>query len=146
MTDELKPNRGGRPRLVPPQNAEECRRLIAQECCRSNSSRPREHILRGLYRLLTAYERNERNASGIELRRVALEEESVRQKREALELAKQDQNLRSAEYRRRFATMTHGQQKLLKSLERLEKENAALRLEIATGQKGTHEQPSILTQ
>jgi hypothetical protein len=130
MTEIVKPNKGGRPKLSPPQNADECRRLIAQECCRSNS-KPREIVLRGLYRLLTAYERNERDASGIELRRVALEEETARQKRDEITLKKQDQLLRSAEYRRRFATMPHGQQKLLKSLERLEKENVDLKKQIA---------------
>jgi hypothetical protein len=125
-----KSNRGGRPKLSPPQNADECRRLIAQECCRSNS-KPREMVLRGLYRLLNAYERNERDASGVELRRVALEEENARQKREALELQKRDQLLRSAEYRRRFAGMSHGAQKLLRTVANLEKENVDLKKQIA---------------
>ena len=127
MTNEtVKPNRGGRPKLSPPQNADECRRLIAAEVIRH---KPREMMLRGLFRLLNEYKQHEK--SPLELKRLELSETANRQKQQELDLKRQDQLLRSAEYRRRFAGMPHGQQKLLKSLKRLETENAALKLEIA---------------
>jgi hypothetical protein len=86
-------------------------------------------MLRGLFRLLNEYKQHEK--SPLELRRVALEEEAARQKREALDLAKQDAAFKAAEYRRRFSTMPHGARQLLKTIERLEKENAELRRELA---------------
>lgn len=131
MTDEIvkhevKRNRGGRPKLSPPQNADECRRLIAAEVIRT---KPREMMLRGLFRLLNEYKQHEK--SPLELKRLELSETANRQKQDELDLKRQDAALRSAEYRRRFAGMPHGQRNLLKTLERLEKENAALKLEIA---------------
>ena len=135
--------KGGRPPQPPaPTNADECRVLIAQEVVRH---KPREMMLRGLFRLLNEYKQHEK--SPLEMKRLELSEQTARQKQDEIDLKKRDQLLRSAEYRRRFAGMPHGQQKLLKSLERLERENAALKLEIATGQKGmTDVQSSILTQ
>ena len=146
MTDEIvkpevKRNRGGRPKLSPPQNANECRRLIAAEVIRT---RPRELMLRGLFRLLNEYKQHEK--SPLELKRLELSETANRQKQDEIELKKQQAALQSAEYRRRFAGMPHGARQLLKTVERLEAENAALRLEVATGQKGTHVQSEILTQ
>jgi hypothetical protein len=138
---EVKPNRGGRPKLSPPRNADECRALIAAEVIRH---KPREMMLRGLFRLLNEYKQHEK--SPLELKRLELVEQANRQKQDEIELTKQEAALRSAEYRRRFAGMPHGQRNLLKTVERLEAENAALRLEIATGQKGTHVQSEILTQ
>ena len=140
-TPNLKPYRGGRPKLTPPQNAAETRALIAAEVIRH---KPREMMLRGLLRLLNEYKQHEK--SPLELKRLELAEQAARQKQDEIELTKRDQLLRAAEYRRRFAGMPHGARQLLKTVERLEKENAALRLEIATGQKGTHVQSEILTQ
>ena len=121
-----KPNRGGRPKLTPPADAAATRALIAAEIIRH---KPREMMLRGLFRLLKIYERE--RVTPLELRRVEALELATRQKQEELDLKRQDQLLRSAEYRRRFAGMPHGQRNLLKTLERLETENAALKLEIA---------------
>ena len=148
MTDEIvkpevKRNRGGRPPQPPaPTNATECRALIAQEVVRH---KPRELTLRGLYRLLREFTAADKNP--IELRRVEALEQANRQKQDEIELKKQQAALQSAEYRRRFAGMPHGARQLLKTVARLEAENAALRLEIATGQKGTTDvQPPVLTQ
>lgn len=138
----MKRNRGGRPPVPsPPQNAGECRALIAIEVVRH---KPRELMLRGLFRLLNEYKQHEK--SPLELKRLELVEQANRQKQDEIELKKQQAALQSAEYRRRFAGMPHGARQLLKTVERLEAENAALRLEVATGQKGTHVQSEILTQ
>jgi hypothetical protein len=132
MTDEIvkpevKRNRGGRPPVPsPPQNADECRALIAAEVVRH---KPRELMLRGLFRLLNEYKQHEK--SPLELKRLELLEQVNRQKQEELDLKKQDQLLRSAEYRRRFAGMPHGAQKLLRTVARLEQENAELKKQVA---------------
>lgn len=136
MTDEIvkaevpasaKRNRGGRPpRPSAPQNASECRALIAHEVVRH---KPREHSLRGLFRLLNEYKQHEK--SPLELKRLELLEQANRQRQDEIELQKRDQLLRQAEYRRRYAGMEHGARNLLVTIERLEKENANLKLEIA---------------
>jgi hypothetical protein len=134
--------KGGRPPMPsPPTDATACRALIAAEVVRHKS---REPMLRGLFRLLNEYKQHEK--SPLELKRLELVEQANRQKQDEIELKKQQAALHSAEYRRRFAGMPHGARQLLKTVERLEAENAALRLEIATGQKGTHVQSEILTQ
>jgi hypothetical protein len=134
--------KGGRPPIPSaPLNADECRALIAAEVIRS---KPKEHTLRGLFRLLNEYKQHEK--SPLELKRLELVEQANRQKQEEIELKKQQAALQAAEYRRRFAGMTHGAKQLLRTIERLEAENAALRLQVATGQKGTHVQSEILTQ
>lgn len=136
-----KPNRGGRPKLSPPADAAATRALIAAEVIRH---KPRELMLRGLFRILNEYKQQEK--SPLELKRLELLEQANRQKQDEIELKKQQAALQAAEYRRRFAGMTHGAKQLLRTIERLEAENSALRLEIATGQKGTHVQSEILTQ
>ena len=123
---EVKPNRGGRPKLSPPADAAACRALIAAEVIRH---KPKELMLRGLFRLLNEYKQHEK--SPLELKRLELLEQTNRQKQQELDLRKQEGLLRSAEYRRRFAGMPHGQRNLLKTVERLEQENAELKLEIA---------------
>jgi hypothetical protein len=126
MSEQPKPNRGGRPKLTPPADAVATRALIAQEVIRH---KPREMMLRGLFRLLKIYERE--HATPLELRRVEALEQANKDKAAELEIKKQDAALRHAEYRRRFAGMPHGQRQLLKTIERLEAENAELRRELA---------------
>ena len=134
--------KGGRPPVPSaPLNADECRALIAAEVVRH---KPRELTLRGLYRLLNECTAADKNP--LAFRRVEALEQANRQKQDEIELKKQQAALQSAEYRRRFAGMTHGAKQLLRTIERLEAENSALRLEIATGQKGRHVQSEILTQ
>jgi hypothetical protein len=119
--------KGGRPPIPSaPLNAEEVRKLIAAEVVRH---KPRELMLRGLFRLLNEYKQHEK--SPLELRKIEIQEAVNRQKQEELDIKKQEGLLRAAEYKRRFAGMPHGARQLLKTLERLEKENAALKLEIA---------------
>ena len=126
LTASAKRNRGGRPPQPPaPTNATECRALIAREVVRH---KPRELTLRGLYRLLREFTAADKNP--IELRRVEALEQANRQKQDEIELKKQDAALRHAEYRRRYAGMTHGARNLLKTLERLEQENAELKTQI----------------
>lgn len=80
----------GRPPLPPaPQNAADCRMLIAQETVKT---KPREQTLRSLYRLLKAFLVAE-DAARVEARTKALEQAN-RLKTEELELKR-------AEYRRR---------------------------------------------
>jgi hypothetical protein len=88
MTD-LK-RKGGRPPLPPPpQNAADCRVLIAQETVKT---KPRERTLRYLYRLLKAYERAQ------DAERV---DEKNRLRAEANRLNAEQLELRKNEYRRR---------------------------------------------
>jgi hypothetical protein len=124
---EVKRNRGGRPSFPPaPTNATECRALIAAEVVRH---KPRELTLRGLYRLLKEFSAAEKNP--VELRKLEALEQANRQRQEELELKRQEAALRHAEYKRRFAGMPHGAQQLLRTVARLEQENAALRKQVA---------------
>jgi hypothetical protein len=70
--------------------------MIAQEVIRH---KPRELMLRGLFRLLNEYKQHEK--SPLELKRLELLEHATRQKQDEIELMKQQAALQSAEYRRR---------------------------------------------
>lgn len=90
MTGTVK-RKAGRPPLPPaPQNAGDCRALIAQETVKT---KPRERTLRFLYRLLKAYERADVQAAA-ELKNTLLDE--------ANQLKQAELELRRKEYRRRF--------------------------------------------
>lgn len=91
MTGQLK-RKGGRPCIPPaPQNAAECRTLIAQETVKT---KPRERTLRYLYRLLRAFERADVRATGESKNRLL--DEANRLKTAELELKR-------AEYQRRMS-------------------------------------------
>ena len=102
MPDSVK--RKGRPPLPPaPQNAGDCRALIAQETVKT---KPRERTLRYPYRLLKAFVAAE-DAARAEAKTRALEE--------ANRLKTAELESRRAEYQRRYAI---GQQtKALKQLQ-----------------------------
>jgi hypothetical protein len=92
MTATTLKRKAGRPPLPPPpQNAGECRVLIAHETVKT---KPRERTLRYLYRLLRVFVTAE-DAARVEAKTKALEEAN-RLKAEELELKR-------AEYRRRHA-------------------------------------------
>ena len=83
--------KGGRPPLPPaPQNAGDCRTLIAAETVRT---KPRERTLRYLYRLLRAFVAAE-DAERTDAKTKALDE--------ANRLKQSEIDLRRAEYQRRF--------------------------------------------
>jgi hypothetical protein len=89
MTD-LK-RKAGRPPLPPaPENAGECRMLIAQETVKT---KPRERTLRFLYRLLKAFERADAQAAA-ELKNKLLDETN--------RLKRAELDLKRAEYQRRY--------------------------------------------
>ena len=91
MTDQILKRKGGRPPLPPaPQNAGDCRTLIAAETVRT---KPRERTLRYLYRLLRAFVAAE-DAERTDAKTKALDE--------ANRLKQSEINLRRAEYQRRF--------------------------------------------
>jgi len=81
----------GRPPLPPaPQNAADCRALIAQETVKT---KPRERTLRYLYRLLRAFERADVQAAA-ELKNRLLDEANA--------LQRMKNELKRAEYQRRY--------------------------------------------
>jgi len=83
--------KGGRPPLPPaPQNAGDCRTLIAAETVRT---KPRERTLRYLYRLLKAFERAD-DAAAADLK--------TRVQDEANRLRQSEIELKRHEYQRRF--------------------------------------------
>jgi hypothetical protein len=83
--------KGGRPPLPPaPQNAGDCRTLIAAETVRT---KPRERMLRYLYRLLRAFVAAE-DAERTDAKTKALDE--------ANRVKQSEIDLRRAEYQRRF--------------------------------------------
>ena len=91
MTDQTIKRKGGRPPLPPaPQNAGDCRTLIAAETVRA---KPRERTLRYLYRLLRAFVAAE-DAERTDAKTKALDE--------ANRLKQSEIDLRRAEYQRRF--------------------------------------------
>ena len=91
MPDTVK-HKGGRPPLPPaPQNAADCRRLIAVEIIKT---KPRERTLRHLHRLLKAFERADTQAAA---------DESDRLLAEANALQRIKNELIRAEYQRRHA-------------------------------------------
>ena len=91
MTDQTIKRKGGRPPLPPaPQNAGDCRTLIATETVRT---KPRERTLRYLYRLLRAFVAAE-DAERTDAKTKALDE--------ANRLKQSEIDLRRAEYQRRF--------------------------------------------
>jgi hypothetical protein len=91
MTDQILKRRAGRPPIPPaPQNAADCRTLIAQETVKTT---PRERSLRYLYRLLKAFERADVQAAA-ELKNQLLDE--------ANRLKQAEFALKQAEYRRRY--------------------------------------------
>jgi hypothetical protein len=91
MTDQTIKRKGGRPPLPPaPQNAGDCRTLIAAETVRT---KPRERTLRYLYRLLRAFVAAE-DAERTDAKTKALDE--------ANRLKQSEIDLRRAEYQRRF--------------------------------------------
>jgi hypothetical protein len=91
MTDQTIKRKGGRPPLPPaPQNAGDCRTLIAAETVRTT---PRERTLRYLYRLLRAFVAAE-DAERTDAKTKALDE--------ANRLKQSEIDLRRAEYQRRF--------------------------------------------
>ena len=91
MTGPTLKRKGGRPPLPPaPQNAGDCRTLIAAETVRT---KPRERTLRYLYRLLRAFVAAE-DAERTDAKTKALDE--------ANRLKQSEIDLRRAEYQRRF--------------------------------------------
>ena len=83
--------KGGRPALPPaPQNAGDCRTLIAAETVRTQ---PRERTMRYLYRLLKAFERAD-DAAAADLK-TRVQDEANRLKQSEIELKRH-------EYQRRF--------------------------------------------
>jgi hypothetical protein len=83
--------RVGRPPLPPaPENAGDCRMLIAQETVKT---KPRERTLRFLYRLLKVFERADAQAAA-ELKNKLLDE--------ANRLKRAELDLKRAEYQRRY--------------------------------------------
>jgi hypothetical protein len=91
MTGPTLKRRAGRPPLPPaPQNAGDCRTLIAAETVRT---KPRERTLRYLYRLLRAFVAAE-EAARTDAKTKALDE--------ANRLKQSEIDLRRAEYQRRF--------------------------------------------
>ena len=91
MTDQILKRKGGRPPLPPaPQNAGDCRTLIAAETVRTQ---PRERTLRYLYRLLKAFERAD-DAAAADLK--------TRVQDEANRLRQSEIELKRHEYQRRF--------------------------------------------
>ncbi len=112
--------KGGRPCLpAPPENASECRTLIAAETVKA---KPREQTLRALYKLLKAFERAAAQQATDERNRLLADQNRIQAELLAL---------RTAEHRRRFAMMPHGQQQLLKQVETLKAQVKRLELEIA---------------
>lgn len=96
--------KGGRPPIPPaPQNAGDCRTLIAQETVKT---KPRERTLRYLYRLLKSFLAAEDTAR-VEAKTRALEE--------ANRLKAAELELKRAEYQRRYAIGQHT--KALKQLQ-----------------------------
>jgi hypothetical protein len=91
MTGPTLKRKGGRPPLPPaPQNAGDCRTLIAAETVRT---KPRERTVRYLYRLLRAFVAAE-DAERTDAKTKALDE--------ANRLKQSEIDLRRAEYQRRF--------------------------------------------
>lgn len=91
MTETIQKRKGGRPPLPPaPQNTGDCRALIAIETVKT---KPRERMLKHLYRLLKAFVAAE-DAARVEAKTKALEDAN-RLKEEELELKR-------AEYQRRY--------------------------------------------
>lgn len=126
MSETILKRKGGRPPLPPaPQNAAECRELIARETVKTS---PSERRLRLLYRLLKSFVAAE-DAARMDLKNRLQQEANTLQAAE-LELKRQD-------YRIRFVARPLGQQTLLKRVERLEAELAAT--------KSGQNQPSIPT-
>jgi len=92
MIDQTLKRKGGRPPLPPaPQNAGDCRALIAQETVKT---KPRERTLRHLYRLLKAFVAAEVQAAA-DLKNRLLDEAN-RQKQSEFDLKR-------AEYQRRMS-------------------------------------------
>src|SRR5579872_908067 len=90
MTENLK-RKAGRPPIPPaPQNAGDCRTLIAHETVKT---KPRERTLRYLYRLLKAFERADVQAAA-ELKNRLLDE--------ANRLNQAELEVKRAEYQRRY--------------------------------------------
>lgn len=91
MINQTIKRKGGRPPLPPaPQNAGDCRTLIAAETVRT---KPRERTLRYLYRLLRAFVAAE-DAERTDAKTKAVDE--------ANRLKQSEIDLRRAEYQRRF--------------------------------------------
>jgi hypothetical protein len=91
MTDQTLKRKGGRPPLPPaPQNAGDCRTLIASETVKA---KPRERTLRYLYRLLKAFVAAE-DAAAADLK--------TRVQDEANRLRQSEIELKRHEYQRRF--------------------------------------------
>ena len=109
---EVKLNRGGHPPT--PRTAAEVRVRISCEV----SQRGREAKLRQWYRLLRSFTDAEK-AERENARTAAIVEQN--------RLKQQQLEFRKAEYRRRFAATEHGRQALLRMVERLQAENAALK-------------------
>jgi hypothetical protein len=92
MTVTTLKRRAGRPPLPPaPQNAGDCRTLIAQETVKT---KPRERTLRYLYRLLRSFVTAE-DVARVEAKTKALDE--------ANRLKQAEIELKRAEYKRRYA-------------------------------------------
>ena len=124
--------KGGRPPTPSaPLNADECRALIAAEVIRH---RPRELMLRGLFRLLNEYKQHEK--SPLELKRLELVDQANRQKQEEIELKKQAISAKKLDYRLRFSQSPVGARQLLVSNDKLLRENAELRRELAMALEG----------
>ena len=92
MSETILKRKGGRPPLPPaPQNAAECRALIAAETVKTT---PRERTLRALYKLLRAMERAQ-DAERRE-REVTATEKAIALNAAELELKRKDYLLRMA--------------------------------------------------
>jgi hypothetical protein len=115
-----RPNRGGRkPTPQPPTSASECLTLLSTETVKPS---PRPKQLR-IYRSL--------------LRNFVAQEEAVREDRKVAALTEQNRigqeanALRKGDYLLRFISRPLGQQALVKQIERLQRENAELKIALA---------------
>ncbi len=117
MTDQttIKRRRGGRPpNPQPPQNAGDCRALIAQETVRT---KPSQRRLRQLYRLLKAFVAAEVQAAA---------ESKTKALTDANELKTAELELKRAEYLRRMSLGPLGVRNLQAENERLKQRVASL--------------------
>ncbi len=128
MTDQILKRKGGRPPLPPaPQNADDCRALIAQETVKT---KPRQRTLMYLYRLLKAFERADVQAAAESKNRLL--DEANRLKTAELELKR-------AEYQRRFDLGPLGVKVMRQQILELKERAASLEAELKTHERRSHE-------
>ncbi len=124
MTETTLKRRVGRPPLPPaPQNAGDCRTLIAQETVKT---KPRERTLRYLYKLLRAFERADVQAAAESKNRLL--DEANRLKTAELELKR-------AEYQRRMSLGPLGVRNLQRENGRLKERVTEVETELENTRK-----------